>query len=350
MKDSRKARVMVAVLVVCIGCVHPYVVKGSPRTIREIQYTASPDGTSPYHGKVIDCAGGVVIAKTAGGKPRLVLEDPNALDGWGGIQVKGWASDVFAAVGVGDWVSFRQIFVEDYRGTTFLQYLDKNTDGSKPTLTVVRLGQGLPRPVVVDVNQIRAPTYRLQDDAWIVTDHRAERFESMLVQIRNVVVLDQGLGKAQDNYELQSFREPNDATPLCWASDYLNSDRPKTGLYVPEIQVGRRFRAVTGVLEQYTSLVDGFDYYQLLTLSKESVVGLCPADLNQDGRVDLRDYRLFVEQLLTPAAPAPSKACRAADLNQDGKVDVTDLDLFNAAWQKADTNGDGTVDERDLDL
>jgi hypothetical protein len=349
MVNGSKVRAMVGVLIICIGCVLPCVVEGGSLTIRAIQYTESPDGASPYNGKVIDCAGGVVIAKVAGGRPRLLLEDPNSLAGWGAIQVKGWTSDAFASVNVGDWVNFQQIFVEDFRGTTFLQYLAQNTDGSKPILKVVSHGHSLPRPVVVDVNQIRVPGYRPQDDAWIVADHRAERFESMLLQIRDVVVVQQGLGKAQDNYELQSFREPNDATQHCWVSDYLNVDRPKAGLYLPEIQVGRRFRAVTGILEQYTSLVDGFDYYQLLTLSEESVVGLCPADLNQDGRVDLRDYSLFVAQLLTPPSPAPSAAYQAADLNHDGKVDVTDLDLFNAAWQKADVNGDGVVDERDLD-
>lgn len=349
MANNGETRATIGILIICIGCVLPRLAKSEYLTIPKIQYTESPDGASPYNGKVIDCAGGVVIAKVAGGRPRLLLEDPNALDGWGGIQIKGWTSDAFAGVNVGDWVNFQQIFVEDFRGTTFLQYLDKNTDGSKPILKVVSHGHSLPRPVVVDVNQIKTPAYRPQDDAWIVADHRAERFESLLVQIRNVVVVQQGLGKAQDNYELQSFCKPNDTTQHCWVSDYLNGDRPKTGLYVPEIQVGRRFRAVTGILEQYTSLVDGFDCYQLLTLSEESVVGLCPADLNQDGRVDLRDYRLFVEQLLTPPSPAPSEAYQAADLNQDGKVDVTDLDLFNAAWQKADGNGDGIVDERDLD-
>jgi hypothetical protein len=38
-----------------------------------------------------------------------------------------------------------------------------------------------------------------------------------------------------------------------------------------------------------------------------------------------------------------------ADLNQDGTVDPADLAAFNAAWRKADVNGDGIVDGRDLD-
>ncbi|MCL5281917.1 MAG: dockerin type I domain-containing protein [Planctomycetes bacterium] len=337
----------VGVLGVCVWCVG--MAMGEEVTIPKIQYTESPDGTSPYSGKVIDCAGGIVVAKQPGGRPRLFVQDPNASEGWAAIQVKGWASDAFAGVSVGDWVRFQQVFVEEFRGTTLLQYWDQNPDGSRPFLTTVSHGHSLPRPLVVEVNQIRAPEYRLQDDAWVVADPRAERFESMLLQVRDVAVLGQGLGKAQDNYGLQSFREPNDAGAVCWASDYLNPGRPKADLYLPAIQPGQRFRAVTGVLEQYTNLGDGFDYYQLLTLSTESLTELCPADLDQDGDVDLQDYRLFVEQLLLPASAAKGQLYRAADLNDDGTVDAADLAAFNAAWQKADVNGDGVVNERDLD-
>jgi len=247
-------------------------------------------------------------------------------------------------VNVGDWVETRQTLVEEFRGTTFLQYPDKNAAGSRPVLRVVSRGHSLPRPFVVDVNEIRAPEYLPLEDAWLVADHRAERLESMFLQIRNVAVVERDMGKAQDNYGLQSVREPNDPNARCWASDYMNRDRNKSDLYVPAVEVGRRFRAMTGVLEQYTNVGEGFDYYQLLTLSATSVVGLCAADLDQDGDVDLWDSKLFTEQLLAPSAPP------VGDLNQDGKVDSTDLGLFNAAWEQADGNGDGIVDGDDLDI
>ncbi len=343
MVHKNKTCMKVVVSAVCIACVLPCLAQGGVLTIPEIQYTESPDGASLYSGKTVDCLGGIVIAKVAGGRPRLFLQDPNALDGWGAIQIKGWVSDAFASVSVGDWVEIRQTFVEEFRGTTFLQYWDKNPDGSQPVLTVVSHGHNLPQPLVVDVNEIKAPEYLLTEDAWSVANHRAERLESMLVQIRNVVVVEQGMGKAQDNYELQLFREPNDMGALCWASDYANKDRKKPDLYLPGVETGRRFRAVTGVLEQYTNLGEGFDYYQLLTLSETSLVGLCPADLDEDGDVDLWDSKLFIEQLLSPSLPL------AGDLNHDGKVDSIDLDLFNAAWQQADVNGDGIVDGDDLD-
>jgi hypothetical protein len=349
MAQSGRTRRIIGALIVCIGCVLPALAAQSGLPIREIQYTESPDGASPYNGTVVDCAGGVVVAKQAAGRPRLFVQDPNASDGWAAIQVKGWTSNAFADVNVGDWVQFQQVFVEEYLGTTFLQYWDQNPDGSRPILKVVSHGHSLPRPLLVDVSQIKAPKYQLVGDAWVVADHGAERFESMLLQVRYAVVVEQGIGKAKDNYALQSFREPNDPNTRCWASDYLNQDKQKPDLYLPQIEPGRRFRAVTGVLEQYTNLGEGFDYYQLLTLSQQSLVGLCPADLNQDGNVDLRDYSLFVEQLLLPSSAPKGGAYQAADLNHDGTVDLTDLALFNAAWQKADVNGDGIVDGRDLD-
>jgi hypothetical protein len=164
----------------------------------------------------------------------------------------------------------------------------------------------------------------------------------MFLQIRNVEVIAQGLGKAQDNYELQSFTEPNDPNAHCWASDYVNQGKQKSDLYLSGVEAGRRFRAVTGILEQYTNLGDGYDYYQLLTLSEASLIGLCPADLDQDGDVDLWDYKDFTDQLLVPSVPS------VADLNDDGTVDSADRGLFDAAWEQADVNGDGIVDGDDL--
>jgi hypothetical protein len=120
MLNSSKACVTAGVLVVCVWCVLPDVAKGEDVTIPEIQYTESPDGANPYNGKIVDCAGGIVVATQPGGRPRLFVQDPNASDGWAAIQVKGWTSDAFAEVSVGDWIRFQQVFVEEFRGTTLL--------------------------------------------------------------------------------------------------------------------------------------------------------------------------------------------------------------------------------------
>ena len=339
----------IAVSVLCVWCLFASVARGDLLTIPEIQYTDSADGDSPYNGHVVDCAGGVVVFIRASGRPRLVLQDPNAVDGWGGIQVKGWTADAFADVDVGDWVELEQVFVEELRGMTFLQYWGENPDGSQPILRVASRDHSLPRPLHVDVSEIQAPEYQPLGDAWVVASHGAERWESMVLQVRDVAVVEQDLGKALDNYELRSFREPDDPNARCWGADYFNQDREEADLYLPQIEVGRRFRAVTGVLEHYRNLGDGYDYYQLLTLREESVVGLCAADQDQDGDVDLWDYSLFVERMLAPSLPSQDELYPIADLNFDGTVDATDLDLFIAAWQDADANGDGIVDGDDLD-
>ncbi len=339
-----RKRVMTAIAIACLWCVLPCFAAEGSLTIPEIQYTESPDGASMYDGQVVDCAGGVVVLKVAGGRPRMFLQDPNALDGWGAIQVKGWATDAFVGVNVGDCVQLERVYVEEFRGTTFLQFWDNNPDGSMPTLTVVSDGNALPRALVVDVNELQVPQYVPADDAWVAIDHGAEKFESMLLQIRNVEVVAQDLGKAQDNYELQSFTDLVDPNARCWASDYMNADRVKPDLYLPAIEAGQRFRAVTGMLEQYANLGEGYDYYQLLTLSEASLVGLCQADLDRDGDVDLYDSQHFMDQFLLGSASSE------ADLNGDGTVDLTDVDLFNTAWQQADANGDGIVDGDDLDM
>ena len=349
MAKGRIGCTTVGVSILCVWCLFPSVTRADLLTIPEIQYTDLADGASPYNGQVVDCVGGIVVFIREAGRPRLVLRDPNAVDGWGGIQVKGWASDAFVDVNVGDWVELEQTFVEESRGMTFLQYWDENPDGSRPVLAVRSRGHSLPGPLQVAVSEIRAPEYEALEDVWAVTDYGAERWESMVLQVRDVEVVEQGLGKALDNYELQSFHEPDDPNARCWGADYFNQDLQEPDLYIPAIAVGQRFRAVTGVLEHYANLGDGYDYYQLLTLSEESVVGLCPADQDRDGDVDLWDYRLFVEQLLMSSSSPADEACVAADLNCDGTVDPTDLGLFNAAWQEADMNGDGIVDGDDLD-
>lgn len=74
MVNSGKAAVMMSLSILCIGWVLPAATRGALLTIPEIQYTESADGASPHNGEVIDCAGGVVVVKTAG---RHGLPDDN---------------------------------------------------------------------------------------------------------------------------------------------------------------------------------------------------------------------------------------------------------------------------------
>ena len=261
-------------------------------SIYEIQYTADANGTSPQHGNIVDCLGGIVTHKPPTGRPRLIIQDPNYPDGWGAIQVKDlYSTGVFIDVNIGDWISLTNVEVEDNKGTTFLQYIEDNN----ANFTIVSTNNPLPEPLVVTVDQIAAPVEGL--DSWLVTDHNAEKYEAMLIKVINVNIKDTGYGKAYDNYILASNADPNF---ICWTSDYMNADKDKGLIYHPNIEPGRNFCGVTGVLEQYTGEQDGisYDYYQLLTTSTEDFTIEQIADLDGDCDVDFLDFGIFTEHWL----------------------------------------------------
>lgn len=254
------------------------VASAQPLSIYDIQYTTAVDGTSPQDGNLVDCAGGVVTAIIPGFKPRLVVQDPSQPT-FGAIQVKAWTGDTaFAGVQVGDWVSFTDVLVEDYRGNTFLQF-DPTFDTSfDSTFTVVSRGNAVPAPTLITPADLPAPQQIYVGEVngydvynWLVSDHEAEKYEGMMVTIEDVGVGTMGLGKASDNYEL------GDGLDDIWASDYYNAD--KVGDYHPLTSTGQSFESVTGMVEQYTSLTSGWDYYQLMTMDTQGMVVPEPASL-----------------------------------------------------------------------
>ena len=299
-----------------------------PLSIYEIQYTTDPNGTSPLHGNIIDCIGGIVTHIPPTGRPRLVIQDPNYPDGWGAIQVKDlYSTGVFADINVGDYVSLTNVEVEDNKGTTFLQYIEDNNAG----FTIVSKNNSIPRPLTVTVEEITAPLEGF--DSWIVPDHNAEKYESMLIKIINISVKDTGYGKAYDNYILQSSIDSN---LTCWASDYMNSDKDKGPIYHPYTEIGQNFCGVAGVLEQYTTESDGiyYDYYQLLTTSTEAFTIDQTADFDGDCDVDFADFSIFAEHWLQTGCAEPDW-CGGADLTKDqpdGIVDTYDLLKFAQNW------------------
>jgi hypothetical protein len=247
-----------------------------PLTIFEIQYTLDPNGNSNLNGCTVDCFGGVVTSKAPRGTPRLIIQDPNFPDGWGAIQVKDLnRTGVFDDVNVGDWISLSNVLVEEYKGTTFLQYIEE----TNPGFSITNTDNQLPEPLVVDVNEILSPMESL--DASAVTDHNSEKFESMLIMLTDVTVIDLGYGKAYDNYVLQSVIDPN---CLYWASDYMNADKEKGLIYHPFVETGLHLSGLVGFVEQYTSESDGifYDYYQVLTTSSDDFITEQIADLNNE--------------------------------------------------------------------
>ena len=99
--------IVIATFIAVTGSVSP--LQAITLSIYEIQYTDDANGVSPKNGNVVDCFGGIVTHKRSGGRPRLILQDPNYSDGWGAIQVKGWSNDAFDDVAV--QVPAAQMFV-----------------------------------------------------------------------------------------------------------------------------------------------------------------------------------------------------------------------------------------------
>ncbi|MBU0639127.1 MAG: hypothetical protein KKB50_09710 [Planctomycetes bacterium] len=266
MSEVTRAVALAAVLAVGL-CLTPAPVAGQAQTIYEIQANTSDGDASVYNYQVLDCVGGVCLAKFPSFRPRLILADPAYPDGWGGIQVKDWTNgDLYDNVDVGDWVALDNMYVEEFRGTTFLQW----QTAYNPQFTIVSENNPLPQPLPVEVSVIPAPIYDPQRDGWYVDGHDAEPYESMYIIIRDVTVTEMDLGKEPDNYNLQ-----NEQGEDCWASDYMNGDKPGSADYHPLVFIGQEFCAVQGVFEQYTNHSTGWDYYQLLTVSTAGFKFFC---------------------------------------------------------------------------
>ncbi|MHC4241929.1 MAG: hypothetical protein ACYSU4_05965, partial [Planctomycetota bacterium] len=145
-------RILTAVVLLAVGFVCG--VQAEELSIYEIQYTTDSNGLSPEDGNVVDCYGGIVVHKFTGSRTRLILYDPNHPDGWGGIQAKDrYGIGVFGDVNVGDWVSFSNVEVEDFLGTTFLQYKTEYD----PNYDIISSNNLIPKPLAVSVDEIAAP-------------------------------------------------------------------------------------------------------------------------------------------------------------------------------------------------
>ncbi len=222
-----------------------------PLSIAEIQYTTDPNGDSPYADQIVDVVGGVVTHVWQGFNDRVYLRDPGQST-WGAIVVKdGQGGALSNNVSVGDWISFENIFVEEYRGTTFLQY--RTSYSPNVSFTVESSGNTVPAPKLLDpADLVYPPNHGL-----------TEPYESMLVTLQNVVVGQMDLGKADDNYEVTR------SGTIAWATDYMNTDAG--GPYDPRIHTDALLPRITGIVEQYTKSSAGWDYYQVCTRSADDL-------------------------------------------------------------------------------
>ncbi|UCE59821.1 MAG: hypothetical protein JSU63_20555 [Phycisphaerales bacterium] len=306
-------------------------------TIHELNFNTTDGDASAYADQVVDCAGGIVVGKFAGWRPRVILYDPTYADGWRAIQVKDWTvGDLFDQVMLGDWIELYSMEVEEFRGNTMLQWYTENSPG----FLKISSGHDLPLPLPVSVADIPAPIEHPYDE-WYVENHGAEFLEATVLLIRDVTVTRKDLGKAVDNYNLQDV-DGND----CWAADYMNEDVQASG-YHEFVKVGQHFCAVIGLFEQYTYLMNGWDYYQLITRTTGDL-GIC-GDGDMSGFVDLSDFPRFNECLTGPRCedsergcypPAwmeaplslPLRHCLMMDLDYDGDVDSADFAELQALY------------------
>ena len=262
-------------------------------SIYDIQYPpADANGLSPKHGQIVDCRG-IVVYVTAFRKPKIILYDGIHPDGWGGIILKDWTFNLRGNPDIvpGNEILFQNVEVEDFSGTTFLQY---GKDGRSSSYSVIGTGNPLPEPVPVRVEELQAP---VEDpiDEWHIDNYDAEQYEGMFVKVIDVNVVSLDEGKALDNYALVSNIAPN----TCWAADFINEGF-LVGKYHELVQIGQGFCGITGFVEQYTAIDDGifFDYYQIITTTSEDFVLEQIGDLNDDCAVDLVDYAILMEHWL----------------------------------------------------
>ncbi|MFA6174971.1 MAG: dockerin type I domain-containing protein [Phycisphaerae bacterium] len=301
-------------------------VRADDLSIHDIQFTIDPAGASSLNGAVVNCRGGIVTHKYGGYRPKLTIQDPNFPEGWGAIQVKDGltGAPLYNQAAVGDWVRLINVEVEEFRGNTILQcYADR-----APDIFIISHNNPLPSPIVVTLEEIAAPIVGTLGE-YMVANHLAEPYEAMRLRVENVKVIDFGLGKANDNYVLQSENDPN---LTCWAADYMNSDI--VDKYHPLVVLGRHFCAVEGIIEQYTNFYEGFDYYQLITTATTDFTlppSVIAGNLNQDCIVNFLDMAILAQYWLRQPCTAET-GCSQADFDANGIVDFADLNVLVQNW------------------
>lgn len=227
-------------------------VQAAELSIYDIQSNTTNGDATIYHGQIHNVVGGIVTHIWHGFNDRVYLYDP-AHSTWNAIVVKdGEGGELANHVQLGDWVRFDNIYIEEFRGTTFLQY--RRAQAPNVAFQVVSQGHPLAVPVVLTAADLRVP----------VNHAASEPYESMLVRLDGVTVGQKGLGKAGDNYELW---QGNDAA---WGTDYMNIDAG--GPYDPRIVPGAFLQSISGIVEQYTHPSQGWDYYQLCTRFAADIV------------------------------------------------------------------------------
>ncbi len=207
-----------------------------PYNIYELQHSGPElDWKSPHMGEIVKCVGGIVTHKF---QQRIVLQDPSLGNAWAAIEVRGYP--VYpTGIAVGDQVDFNNVYVDEFRGVTTLQYYSASSH------VVNSSGHAPPPPLPISVWDVRYPAY----------PEDTERMAAMLVVVTEQMTIGaMDLGAHQDNYELLGT-----LGETAWGSDYANAEIGST-YYVSS---GECYARITGIIQRYDNDAE-WDYYQLL--------------------------------------------------------------------------------------
>lgn len=256
---------------------------------------------SPHQGEIVKCTGGIVTHKF---RQRIILQDPSLGSEWAAIEVRGYP--VYpTGIAVGDQVDFDNVYVEEYRGVTTLQYYSASSH------VVHSSGHPLPPPLSLSDWTLRFPA----DLA------ATERYASMLVALNGPLsITDLYLGAHLDNY---SILGPSGQT--VWGSDYANTDIDST-FYV---SAGTCYGRIVGIVQRYA--YDGWDYYQLLPRMIDDYL-VCNTAVNDDPRA--RGLRL------EPICPNPASLPVTIGFELARGGDVR-LEIFDVTGRRVALLADG---------
>jgi hypothetical protein len=264
--------------------------------IYELQHSGPElDWKSPHQGEIVKCVGGIVTHKF---RQRIVLQDPSLGPEWAAIEVRGYP--VYpTGIEIGDQVDFDNVYVDEYRGVTTLQYYSASSH------VVNSSGHALPPPVPLTVWNLRYPAH----------PEDSEKYAAMLIKLNEPVTIGAlDLGAHQDNYELLG-----QLGQIAWGSDYGNIELSST-YYV---ESGDCYARIFGIVQRYDDDAQ-WDYYQLLPRGATDYVA-CGSDVEPEE--DLPAFRLCA-----PASnPIRFPAAIGYELEQGA---VVRLEVFDAAGRR----------------
>lgn len=286
-----RCRAVCAAAGLLVVVMEPALARAPAYDIHELQHSGPElDWKSPHRGEIVKCVGGIVTHKF---RQRIILQDPSLGAEWSAIEVRGYPVYPLG-IEIGDQVDFDNVYVDEYRGVTTLQYYSASSH------VVNSSGHPLPTAHPLSVWDLRRPAH----------PEDTERYASLLVRLTEEVTIGAlDLGAHQDNYELLGY-----FGETAWGSDYGNVEIDST-YYVA---TGQCYLRLIGIIQRYDDDAQ-WDYYQLLP-RKLSDYTACGTAVDAEAEAD--GFRLCPVR----SNPARRTAGIAFELPRAGEVRLEVLD------------------------